>query len=131
MLEARLVGGQEDPDGAWKYGRLEVSTGRGFLGLSETALGQERLGRRGVEVTCRTLGFATGVQLLSGRGSGLPGLDGTDDSPGRIICIGSEDTLADCDVYYERPDDSYQDTGSDGDLGDNAVALLCFTPSGV
>ena len=101
---ARLTGGRSDPGGAWAYGRLEVFDGDFFSGLSDSAFDQE-LGRRGGEVACRSLGFATGAQLLAGSSSALPGADGTVDTVGRILCAG--EFLMDrptnvVTVYYRR-----------------------------
>eukprot|EP00892_Ulva_mutabilis_P004965 jgi/Ulvmu1/2840/UM144_0005.1 len=124
-LAPRLVGGAADPGGAWEYGRLEVFDGDFFSNVAETSFSQA-LGRRGVETACRTLGFATGAQLLSGRGSALPGTDGTRDTLGVIVCTDDADTLSDCTI---RSDYGYGYYNGDTE-GDNAVALLCFTPSG-
>lgn len=121
-LGARLVGGREDPGGAWAYGRLEVFDGDFFSSISEPNLNQ-RLGRRGSQAACRSLGFATGVQILSGEGSGLPGADGSSDTLGTIACLEDAATLADCTLI---------DYGGDvaDAQGDSAVALLCHNPSG-
>ena len=75
MFDARLVGGQADPGGAWAYGRLQVFTGRFFSSLAEQTISNnnQELGVRGVAVACRSLGFATGAQLVSGISSRAPG----------------------------------------------------------
>ena len=124
MFEARLVGGQADPGGAWAYGRLQVFTGDFFSSVTEQMAfnDYQELGVRGVAVACRSLGFATGAQLLSGTNSGLPGQDGVVDALGVFRCMGDEDTLADCEnVDYSTADGS----------ADAAVALMCSTPSGI
>ena len=123
MFEARLVGGQADPGGAWAYGRLQVFTGQFFSSITEQMnFNSQELGVRGVAVACRSLGFSTGAQLTSGMSSGIPGQDGAIDTLGAIRCMGDEDTLADCTVG---------DYTSEDDNGDDAVALLCTTPSGM
>lgn len=117
----RLVSGENDPAGAWSYGRLQISNGDAFGGVSEFRF-IERLGRKATEVACRTLGFATGAQLLAGTASGLPGLDGVPDSVGTVACTGDEATLADC-TFGEAFGFPYED-------GEGAAAVLCFNPSG-
>eukprot|EP00892_Ulva_mutabilis_P011168 jgi/Ulvmu1/8423/UM043_0001.1 len=121
----RLVSGGADPDGAWEYGRLELFDGEAFSSLREGS--GQHLGRRGAEVACRTLGFATGAQLLSGELSGLPGVDGTPETLGVIVCTDDADALSDCTVMAED-----YDYGSyiSNPPGDKAVALICFSPSG-
>ena len=123
MFEARLVGGQADPGGAWAYGRLQVFTGQFFSSVTERMdTGDQGLGVRGVAVACRSLGFATGAQLLSGINSGLPGQDGAIDTLGVLRCMGEEETLADC---------AEEDYNFADDTGETAVALMCSTPSGM
>lgn len=122
------MGGRADADRVWAYGRLEVFDGEsGFFSSIRETGNEQQLGRRGVEVACRTLGFATGVQLLSGLGSGLPGSDGTLNTLGaRITCFADAMTLADCSVGRDY------ETGFDNadTEGDTAVALLCYNPTG-
>lgn len=116
---ARLVSGKADPGGAWAYGRLEVHDGRSFTTISDFST---QFGRTAAEVACRSLGFASGAQLLSGDISALPGGDGMGGT--RVECDGSEDTLADCDIAL---DSAYSNFANDGD---RSVALVCSTPSG-
>lgn len=122
--EARLTGGSADPGGTWAYGRLEVSNGEFFSSVREN--GSERLGRRGVQVACRSLGFSAGAQILSSSLSALPGQSGEVDTFSRIACQGDEATLADC----ESPSDYYRsDYGPN--IDDGTVAVLCSNPSGM
>lgn len=118
---ARLVSGKADPGGAWAYGRLEVHDGSSFTTIFDSSA---QFGRRAAEVACRSLGFASGAQLLSGESSALPGGDGMGDTISRVECDGSEDTLADCDI---APGSFYSNYG---DADDSSVALVCSTPSG-
>ena len=127
FLTPRLVAGEADPGGAWAYGRLEVFDGLTFVTVSDTR-GRQELGRRGAQVACRTLGFATGGQALAGAQSALPLLKGAgrDGAVGAILCEGDEQVLADCPVDgYEYEYDNYARF-----LEDKAVALVCYNPSG-
>lgn len=129
FLEPRLVGGREDPDGMWAYGRLELFNGDFFSGFSEIQLtSEQQLGRAGVVVACRSLGFVTGAQLLAGEGSGLPGDDLLYDAVGVIDCSGEEDTLSDCGTATPAYD-PYSSFVGEND-GDNSVAIVCYNPSG-
>eukprot|EP00892_Ulva_mutabilis_P008280 jgi/Ulvmu1/5824/UM025_0081.1 len=83
----------------------------------------EEVGRGGVEVACRTLGFDTGAQLLSGIDSGLPGMGETVETIGQVTCLEGAETLADCTIETDY-------FGSDYGNGQDAVAILCFKPSG-
>lgn len=131
QLEPRLLGGRADPNGAWAYGRLEVfDRDSGFFSSVRETLVRQQLGRRGVEVACRTLGFATGAQLLSGAGSGLPGSDGTLNTlSATITCLDDAVTLADCTAEEEDAFRVYEELQFEE--GDTAVALLCYNPTGV
>eukprot|EP00892_Ulva_mutabilis_P007276 jgi/Ulvmu1/4920/UM202_0005.1 len=122
----RLVGGSADPGGSWAYGRLEVYNENFFAGFSEVRFrDSQQLGRSGVPVACRGLGFETGAQLLSGLGSGLPGEDVPEDTVNRIVCTGDEDALTDCAVT----ENDYGNISGEND-GDNSVAIICYNPSG-
>ena len=121
--ESRLTGGRSDPDGAWAYGRLEVFDGSFFSSISETQFSEE-LGRRGAQVACRSLGFASGAQILSSTLSALPGEAGEVNTLGIIACLGDEANLGEC----EFQSDYSTDYGSS--LEDGAVALVCSNPSG-
>lgn len=80
-----------------------------------------------MDVACRTLGFATGAQLLAGSRSGLPGFDGTAATNVQLACNGDDATLADCTTNAPEPYDYDEENVRDED----AVVLLCFNPSGV
>lgn len=120
---ARLVGGGTDPGGAWAYGRLEV-----FNGAFYTSPKIGEVGRRVAHAACGSLGFATGAQLLAGSGSGLPGVEGTAATNGRVVCNGDAATLVDCGTYDPEYDADYE--VADASPAE-AVALLCYNPSGV
>lgn len=128
-LAPRLMGGQADPNGAWVYGRLEVFGGGGFFSSVREVEFEQQLGRRGVEVACRTLGFATGGQLTAGAVSGLPGSDGAlAIQSTAITCLDDAVTLADCTVgrdYQPGSEYAYENTDEN-----TAVALLCYSPKG-
>ena len=79
-------------------------------------------GRRAAEVACRSLGFATGAQMLSGLFSALPGEVGDVDTIGGITCKGDEAALGDCEFSFE--------SGLDYANSDEAVALVCTNLSG-
>ena len=128
VREARLVGGSADPGGTWEYGRLELFNGFFFTGFSETDAASQ-LGRTGVQVACRSFGFATGAQMLSGRGSGLRGDDIRRDSIDEIICSGDEYSLTDCMIDEDRYHGSSRFFGENS--GDNSVAIICSNPSGI
>lgn len=123
--EVRLVGGREDPGGAWAYGRLEVFNSGAFSGVQDSQF-NDNFGRRAAQVACRSLGFTSGAQILSGDLSALPGSSGEVDSVERIACQGDEATLADCQFPTR------------GDYGDDyayedgfATAVICVNASGV
>lgn len=127
QLEPRLLGGQADPDGAWAYGRLEVFDGQtGFVSSIRERAFDDLLGRRSVELACKTLGFEIGVQLVSGVGSALPGSDGSS-LGATLTCLDDVITLDDCTLGQDS--DSYGSTYADPE-GDTAVALLCYNPTG-
>ena len=86
------------------------------------------LGRRGAQVACRSLGFATGAQLFAGKSSPLPAPLTAPWLITGIVCDGSETTLADCDIRI-REDDFVVDYGID--VFSRSVALICTIPSGV
>lgn len=124
---ARLVGGRSDADGAWAYGRLEIFNGAFYTSLSTGARsGQDQLGRKGADPVCRSLGFATGAQFLTGGSSGLPGFDGTAATNAAIVCNGTVATLEDCTTYQRNNEYRNENLGEE-----DAVALLCYSPSGV
>lgn len=130
LLTPRLVGGETDTDGAWAYGRLEVFDGDQFVTVSDANFNQE-LGRRGVLVACRDLGFGTGGQALAGKDSALPDTDGRDNTVGSLLCTGDEASLADCPTNLDSVTSAesalytYEQT-----VEENAVALVCYNPSG-
>ena len=122
--QARLVGGSADAGGTWEYGRLEVLVDSVWSFINE--VGTE-LGRRGAQVACRSLGYATGAQLLVGESSPFPAAEAAPELVRDIVCNGSEDSLADCRISVDYSDfQSYfvRDPSPD------AVALVCTTPSG-
>eukprot|EP00892_Ulva_mutabilis_P005580 jgi/Ulvmu1/3394/UM016_0010.1 len=119
---ARLVGGSSDPGGAWAYGRIEVSDGPFFSGVSETE-SNEYFGRRAAQVACRSLGFTSGAQILAESLSALPGPAGVINTVNVVACRGDEESLADCEFRDDYYDTEYR-------LEDGAVALVCSTPSG-
>lgn len=123
---ARLVGGSADPGGSWEYGILELMFNGVFNILTERRF-RENLGRRGAQVACRSLGFAAGAQLLVGESSPFLAPRSTPDFVNRVLCDGSEDDLAACDLNAR--DYSFYDY-RDGPVTD-AVALICTTPSGL
>lgn len=84
-------------------------------------------GRRAAQVACRSLGFSSGAQILSGTFSALPGPSGEADTGSRIECQGDEVTLADC----EFPPGSYNDYGGYDERELSAVAIVCTSPSGI
>lgn len=130
LLTPRLVAGEADPAGVWQYGRLEVFDGEGFTIVSDANFIQE-LTRLGVQVACRTLGFATGGQALAGRDSALPDPEGRERTVGRIVCRGDEATLSECTSDEAMEDSVPDDYGYERTVGENAVAIVCSNPSGM
>ena len=128
VSDARLVGGRADPQGQWEYGRLEVLINGVWIPLDDQTTA-DNLGRRGVQVACRTLGYATGAQLLAGADSALPTLSTEGITRIQIECGGGEDTLTDCEVFDRRDDFSYFNPGNAGQIVDD-IALVCTNPSG-
>lgn len=124
--DVRLVGGTVDPGGAWAYGRLEVFDGDFFSSVRVPF--SDNLSRRAAQVACRSLGFASGAQILSGGSSALPGPSGEVDTIGRIACQGDEATLADCELDLEFPSDYDSDYGQFAE--ESVVAVICSTPTG-
>ena len=120
----RLVGGQTDAGGAWAYGVLQVSDGSFFSGVADGFRFGSNLGRRGAAVACRSLGFETGAQIVSGEGTALLREDGTVDTMGQIICQGDETSLSECQTSVPP----FFDYGTPP--GDAAVALVCSSASG-
>lgn len=118
------MGGSADPGGAWAYGRLEVSDGTLFSSIIDAAF-YKRFSPRSAQVACRSLGFATGAQMLSGAQSALPGPSGEVDTILAITCTGVEVALAQC---LFTPRDYMNDYAFEEE---NAVALICSDPSGV
>ena len=129
ISDARLVGGRADPQGRWEYGRLEILADGVWIPLDDQS-STDNFGRRGAQVACRTLGYATGAQLLAGADSILPSLS-TNDSAGLIIvCGGREETLANCTVIDFGLDfGTYFDSGNAGQVVDD-IALVCTNPTG-
>lgn len=118
--------GSADDSGAWEYGRLEVLINSVWSILDEDFFAQD-LGRRGARVACRSLGFATGAQLLVGASSPFPAPKGSIRLTNGITCDGSEVSLADCDIII--PDYDLSDYSGTSQL--SAIALICSNPSGV
>eukprot|EP00892_Ulva_mutabilis_P007854 jgi/Ulvmu1/5440/UM223_0001.1 len=116
----RLVGGQEDPDGAWAYGMLKVYDGNIFSTVSDNIF-DENFGRRGAQVACRSLGFATGAQFYSRTRPIIPNTDRSATRRLRVQCRGDEASLADCDIT------SFP-AFFDNDAS-NSAAIICSTPS--
>ena len=122
--QARLIGGRAGTGSAWAYGILEVLA-NGIYSVIDNDL--RSFGRRGAQVACRSLGCATGAQLLVGRSTPLPAPLMSPRAIGEITCDGSEASLADCDIRT-RESESFYDYGFDVNI--QSVALLCTTPSG-
>ena len=122
--QARLVGGSADAGGTWEYGRLEVLIDGVWSIIDE--LGTD-LGRRGAQVACRSLGYATGAQLLVGDSSPFPALESAPELIRDIVCDGSEDSLSDCRIGTDYYDYRFSFVG---ESVPDAVALICTTPSG-
>ena len=123
----RLVGGNVDPGQLWLYGMVEVVVNGEWSIVNERGAGGEVLGRRGAQVACRSLGYATGAQLVIGDSSPFPATMGAPDFIRRITCDGSEEDLASCDIDVR--DYAPYDYRQDLVLG--AAALICTTPSGM
>ena len=121
---ARLVGGQSDPGGSWAYGVLEVSDGNFFSSIADRINLNQNFGRRAAAVACRSMGFNTGAQVLSGESSALPFEDGTVNTMGSISCRGDGMSLSECQTSISR----VFDYGTPP--GDLAVALVCSNASG-
>ena len=66
---------------------------------SKASPSQDGSGRRGAQAACRTLGFSTGAQMLSGASLALPGIHDTF-STDVLICQGDEATLGDCEFVH-------------------------------
>ena len=124
--QARLVDGSADAGGAWEYGRLEVLIDSVWTVLAEGSFGDE-IGRRGVQVVCRSLGFEAGAQMLAGLASPFPGPPGSVSLTNGIICNGTEASLSECVI---NPPDDYDRDYSEG-VRPFAAALICTNPSGV
>lgn len=124
--QVRMMDGRSDPGGAWQYGRLEVIIKGVWSTIVDRRLRRESLGRRGAQVACRALGFATGGQLIVGESSPFPAPGTATSLDGDASCNGSEMRLTDCDLSFR------EDDGNDYGAGVLAgtVALLCTTPSG-
>lgn len=126
----RLVDGGADTNGTWEYGRMEVGV-KGIWSIVEDSRFDQDLGRRGALVACRTLGFDTGAQLLAGRSSPFPAPYFAPSLIQDIICDGSEDTLADCDILRKPPPAFDQNDDYSPEVVPGSVALLCTSLSGV
>lgn len=114
-----------DPQGRWEYGRLELLINGFWVPLDDQTL-FDNVGRRGAELACKTLGYATGAQLLAGSASALPSFSTERPARRSLGCGGTEDIIADCDVYYV---DVYSYQYGFGQQVDD-VALVCTNPSG-
>lgn len=117
------MGGREDPNGSWAYGRLEVFDGNIFSSIGEAA-SDENLGRRGASVACRSLGFSAGAQFYTQGMRAIPNTDTSTDRRLSIACRGTEESLADCQI------DSREEGTSIKFGSSNTVALVCSNPSG-
>lgn len=124
---ARLVDGNADPSGAWEYGLVEVLFTGVWSKLIERTSRDEALGRRGAQVACRSLGYATGAQLVIGDWLPFPATVGAPDFIRRITCDGFEEDLASCDIDVR--DYAPYDYRQDLVLG--AATLICTTLSGM
>lgn len=125
---ARLVDGRADSEGAWAYGRLEVLADGVWSVLWTEPLRFNVLGRLGVQVACRSLGFDTGAQLLVGEASPFPAPPGLLGLVVEIKCVGSEASLAECEIVLEE--------GGEGAFHSTTVqpysmAVMCANPPGV
>ena len=123
----RLVGGGADEGGAWEYGRLEVFINREFTVVGERRSG-DTVGRLAAQVACRSLGYATGAQLLVGASSPFPAPPGSTTLINVIACDGSEANLFDCGLNI--PDYSFRGD-YDVDVQPFTASLICTNPSGV
>lgn len=100
---ARLVDGRVDTGGRWEYSRLEVNIDGVWTIIGQRTL-PEDLGRRGVQVACRSLGYATGAQLLVGDSSPFPGHPGSSRLTTGIDCSGAESSLGECAIGIHLQD---------------------------
>ena len=122
----RLVGGSADVSGQWEYGRLEALID-GFWTALDEQTSSDNFGRRGAQVACETLGYATGAQLLAGAASALPSFSYEAAFRRSADCDGTEDSFSDCYLDY----DGYFRVQANVDgLSVDDVALLCVNPSG-
>lgn len=132
--QVRLVGGRAESgaSGTWEYGRLEVVE-RGAW--SPVPGPQDTFTAAEAHVACRSLGYATGSQLVAGRSSPLPSLrGGLLQEEFTISCEGFESSLSDC--AFEEPFDVEYDNRYEVPVpfelrGLDAVALVCSNPSGL
>lgn len=105
--------------------------------LREGAFKGDALGWRGAHVACRSLGFDTGAQVLTGASAPFVAPMSAPDFIDRITCVGSEDDLAMCDIDVMPVESDFangqqsSDYEADAVLVTDAVALICTTPSGV
>lgn len=76
----------------------------------------------GSQVACRSLGYSTGVQIIVGRTSALPGPAGVTDSVLGYACRGDEASLEDCEVEVTRITAYFADAEYDDG---SAVAIIC------
>lgn len=123
--EARLLGGSAGARDSWEYGRLDVLVDGVWSIIDEFVTD---LGRRGAQDACRSLGYATGAQLLVGSFSPFPANASAPELIRSIICEGSEDSLSDCSITTDYEDYRYPVVG---ESVPGTVALICATPSGV
>eukprot|EP00892_Ulva_mutabilis_P007289 jgi/Ulvmu1/4932/UM204_0003.1 len=122
--QVRLVAGSADAGGSWEYGRLEVLINSVWSVIDDRF---RRFGRRGAQVACRTLGFATGAQILVGESSPFPAPNNAPVLIRDVTCDGSEATLAACEI--DTDDNYFYDYGNSNSI-QQAVALVCSNPSG-
>lgn len=131
----RLVGGAEDPDGAWSYGRPQVFHSGAYSTLIKRF--DVSLPRNSSQVVCRSLGYAAGAGVISSHtgdsASALPGDPGEVKFVDFVRCNGDEESTRDCDVGVDLtrtlsgPDADF-DAGAGGRYD---VAVVCVNPSGV
>lgn len=91
-----------------------------------------------LQVACRTLGYTSGAEILSGLSSPFPAPGNSTNIVEAIRCNGSEAELDECIVEIQsRPIDyegfaeyNYGSVDYDYSVENRAVALVCSTPSG-
>ena len=128
--QVRLVGGNAAPGGEWEYGRVEVLVDALWSAIDDNDYFGDIFGRDEAQVTCRELGFAAGAQLLAGEASALPPPSALPVAVERVQCVGSEATLAECELRMVAEVDDTLRVPSRLTIANGDVAVLCTTPSG-